>query len=117
MDKPFVAPEHAPRKLLETRRRGSEQAPLSRVCADVCADNGSHRPNGDGARFPKPARLQRFSDGQTQTRTGDTTIFSRVLYQLSYLAGSSILTPAWTLDSARAHTRYAPARSAQQDRC
>ena len=27
-------------------------------------------------------------DGETQTRTGDTTIFSRVLYQLSYLAGS-----------------------------
>jgi integrase len=26
------------------------------------------------------------SNGQTQTRTGDTTIFSRVLYQLSYLA-------------------------------
>ena len=25
-------------------------------------------------------------DGETQTRTGDTTIFSRVLYQLSYLA-------------------------------
>src|SRR2546430_2569166 len=29
-----------------------------------------------------PARL----DGETRTRTGDTTIFSRVLYQLSYLA-------------------------------
>jgi hypothetical protein len=27
-----------------------------------------------------------FRDGETQTRTGDTTIFSRVLYQLSYLA-------------------------------
>lgn len=26
------------------------------------------------------------SYGETQTRTGDTTIFSRVLYQLSYLA-------------------------------
>ena len=26
------------------------------------------------------------SSGETQTRTGDTTIFSRVLYQLSYLA-------------------------------
>ena len=26
------------------------------------------------------------SDGETRTRTGDTTIFSRVLYQLSYLA-------------------------------
>ena len=27
-------------------------------------------------------------DGQTQIRTGDTTIFSRVLYQLSYLAAA-----------------------------
>jgi hypothetical protein len=25
-------------------------------------------------------------NGETRTRTGDTTIFSRVLYQLSYLA-------------------------------
>jgi hypothetical protein len=29
---------------------------------------------------------QGFRDGETRTRTGDTTIFSRVLYQLSYLA-------------------------------
>ena len=28
----------------------------------------------------------RSPDGETRTRTGDTTIFSRVLYQLSYLA-------------------------------
>ncbi|MEA2138127.1 MAG: hypothetical protein QOG56_1277, partial [Solirubrobacteraceae bacterium] len=27
-----------------------------------------------------------YFDGETRTRTGDTTIFSRVLYQLSYLA-------------------------------
>ena len=27
-------------------------------------------------------------DGETRTRTGDTTIFSRVLYQLSYLASA-----------------------------
>ena len=26
------------------------------------------------------------TNGETRTRTGDTTIFSRVLYQLSYLA-------------------------------
>ena len=30
-----------------------------------------------------------FADGETRTRTGDTTIFSRVLYQLSYLAVES----------------------------
>ncbi len=30
-----------------------------------------------------------FRNGETRTRTGDTTIFSRVLYQLSYLAWSA----------------------------
>ncbi len=39
---------------------------------------------------PQGANLQELSedddDGETRTRTGDTTIFSRVLYQLSYLA-------------------------------
>ncbi len=28
------------------------------------------------------------SNGEARNRTGDTTIFSRVLYQLSYLAGA-----------------------------
>jgi hypothetical protein len=37
-------------------------------------------------RCTKMACLQGFRDGETRTRTGDTTIFSRVLYQLSYLA-------------------------------
>ena len=32
---------------------------------------------------PVPGRAM---DGETRNRTGDTTIFSRVLYQLSYLA-------------------------------
>jgi hypothetical protein len=31
-----------------------------------------------------------FRDGEGQNRTGDTTIFSRVLYQLSYLAGVAV---------------------------
>ena len=44
------------------------------------------------AREPrkKVAALQRLSvtplNGEARNRTGDTTIFSRVLYQLSYLA-------------------------------
>jgi hypothetical protein len=42
----------------------------------------------------KPAHLQPFADGETRTRTGDTTIFSRVLYQLSYLAGRLMLADA-----------------------
>ena len=46
-------------------------------------------------RVPKPAGLPsqktprsagQKESGGTQTRTGDTTIFSRVLYQLSYPA-------------------------------
>jgi hypothetical protein len=41
----------------------------------------------DRAAATKKALISRaVSDGETQTRTGDTTIFSRVLYQLSYLA-------------------------------
>jgi hypothetical protein len=31
-------------------------------------------------------RISGLPNGETRTRTGDTTIFSRVLYQLSYLA-------------------------------
>jgi hypothetical protein len=40
----------------------------------------------DPAAETHPTATQ--SDGETRTRTGDTTIFSRVLYQLSYLADS-----------------------------
>ena len=29
-----------------------------------------------------------MSDGEGRNRTGDTTVFSRVLYQLSYLASN-----------------------------
>jgi hypothetical protein len=45
----------------------------------------SNRPSGHHKTRP---RAGIFRDGETQTRTGDTTIFSRVLYQLSYLAES-----------------------------
>jgi hypothetical protein len=38
------------------------------------------RPMTQPGDAPQPA------DGEGQNRTGDTTIFSRVLYQLSYLA-------------------------------
>ena len=61
------------------------------------------------ARFRLSGRLSerrstpRFArcspDGETQTRTGDTTIFSRVLYQLSYLAGPQPMLPAQALCS------------------
>ncbi len=42
--------------------------------------------------------------GETQIRTGDTTIFSRVLYQLSYLAGApdaSACTALWPQSARR----------------
>ena len=41
---------------------------------------------GLGPESRKPSNHTGFSNGETRTRTGDTTIFSRVLYQLSYLA-------------------------------
>jgi len=42
------------------------------------------------ARQRKAPICRPFSDGETRTRTGDTTIFSRVLYQLSYLAAGRL---------------------------
>jgi hypothetical protein len=94
-------------RLLET----ADWALLSRVCAEVCADDGAHRPNGDGVAIPKLAHLQHFSDGQTQIRTGDTTIFSRVLYQLSYLA-AGVDASAWRIASPRLRARRARFRDA-----
>ncbi len=47
----------------------------------------ARRSTDERARGKKPLQLAGASgDGETRTRTGDTTIFSRVLYQLSYLA-------------------------------
>jgi hypothetical protein len=37
-------------------------------------------------RLRKMPYLQALPNGEGRNRTGDTTIFSRVLYQLSYLA-------------------------------
>ena len=46
-----------------------------------------------GSCSPQTGSLQGFYDGETRNRTEDTTIFSRMLYQLSYLAGGTILAP------------------------
>src|SRR3954468_4191240 len=51
-----------------------------RVWADLASPECSRR---------KRPLARPFADGETRTRTGDTTIFSRVLYQLSYLAGDA----------------------------
>jgi hypothetical protein len=45
-----------------------------------------HTPAGGERRCVTGAESRACRDGETRTRTGDTTIFSRVLYQLSYLA-------------------------------
>ncbi len=55
---------------------------------------------------PKLRVCRPFVDGETRTRTGDTTIFSRVLYQLSYLAVVE------GQRSASARDRFQPARRA-----
>ena len=47
---------------------------------------GTFGPGLDRAGGSAPRKDGVSRDGETRTRTGDTTIFSRVLYQLSYLA-------------------------------
>ena len=49
-----------------------------------CARNRLPAPAPNAARTGASAGTS--ASGETRTRTGDTTIFSRVLYQLSYLA-------------------------------
>jgi hypothetical protein len=71
---------NAPLAGLRVRRLTPFQAQVRVFCA-------RNHPLGLAAAA---ARIERFADtsgsGETRTRTGDTTIFSRVLYQLSYLA-------------------------------
>ena len=43
-------------------------------------------PEESSLKKQKGPASRAFRGGETRTRTGDTTIFSRVLYQLSYLA-------------------------------
>jgi hypothetical protein len=59
----LVPPELVPRQRLELRQRCSTRVTRA-----------------------KPVDLQVFFSGETRNRTEDTTIFSRMLYQLSYLA-------------------------------
>ncbi len=58
------------------------------MAADAASNPGVARPPG--------------RDGETRTRTGDTTIFSRVLYQLSYLAARAMLAIARPAGAQRA---------------
>ena len=61
-------------KLATETYRLRQAAPRERACTLVA----------------KPA-ISRAFDGERRTRTADTSIFSRVLYQLSYLAATPIL--------------------------
>ena len=51
---------------------------ISRVEAEVTAQNAS---------------AERCRNGEGRNRTGDTTVFSRVLYRLSYLARAAQCSP------------------------
>ena len=77
---------------LEPRRPPQTGAIDKGLCRGLCRDDRA-RLAKIAITISKHAHLQRLHDGQTQTRTGDTTIFSRVLYQLSYLAANRILAP------------------------
>ncbi len=63
-----------------------------RRCSAHAADlrgplRGSREGSGIGEADSEPL-LRSTTDGEGRNRTGDTTIFSRVLYQLSYLAAA-----------------------------
>ncbi len=72
---------------------GNASRCLSSMDVGFWPRNGSPWPKpclrGQQPENKKSALSRRFTDGETRTRTGDTTIFSRVLYQLSYLAATA----------------------------
>jgi hypothetical protein len=95
-------------------QRGCEE--LSGFCARTGTPIGPRGPSRGpigctsyAHRKQKTAVSSAVPDGETRTRTGDTTIFSRVLYQLSYLAAAERISP-WLRRSGAVWTR-AQARS------
>ena len=71
----------------QLRRTG---APSTSLCARRTPRRRAatcHAKSGSGQKKGPVTRA--FGDGETETRTRDTTIFSRVLYQLSYLAAAA----------------------------
>src|SRR5204863_9194559 len=62
--------------------------PARAAGAAAGSGEGQNRTGGEpGGRAVGGSRSAPSLDGEGQNRTADTTIFSRVLYQLSYLAG------------------------------
>jgi hypothetical protein len=74
-----VAGEHRRLEVLAADHQGATAVELDLV---AIAEPSGWAPANDAACATNTLP----SDGETRTRTGDTTIFSRVLYQLSYLA-------------------------------
>jgi hypothetical protein len=78
---PDRAAHHSPAPL-DVPRSDRADHPSVRITA-----KRAERFEGRGrGRRPRRLRVRTPGDGEAQNRTGDTTIFSRVLYQLSYLA-------------------------------
>jgi hypothetical protein len=69
--------------------RGAHGCWLSGFGHETAVRGQNPRARAQSTENKKSAYSRRFADGETRTRTGDTTIFSRVLYQLSYLAVGS----------------------------
>jgi hypothetical protein len=74
-----------PRRGESARRAGQDRA-AQRVPRVPRLGRALRDQDGQAQGSGHKASLRR--DGETRTRTGDTTIFSRVLYQLSYLAAA-----------------------------
>jgi hypothetical protein len=68
---------------VQARFRASIPRRIGRRAGDITQSRVLERP-ATGRQIWLYTR--QCKDGETRTRTGDTTIFSRVLYQLSYLA-------------------------------
>jgi hypothetical protein len=64
---------------VDLERIGSHSRPIFRLL-EAGLPGGAER---------ETALSRQFSSGEGRNRTGDTTIFSRVLYQLSYLAAAA----------------------------
>jgi hypothetical protein len=72
--------------------KGDEKATVVGFCRRAAVDDL-------GGRVKIPPIPGHLKNGEGRNRTGDTTIFSRVLYQLSYLAapgdGSEAIPLVW----------------------
>src|SRR5207244_6791949 len=94
-------------------RRVAESASRATVLADPCRAGSSLYEILKSERGYLPSEAERTSVGygEGRNRTGDPTVFSRVLYQLSYLAEGGQSSPGSYSRIAAAATCAAPAHS------